>query len=312
MKPLLILAALLIGLPVFGQSTWRNFFTTNQNPIVEVVAGSNATVQASTVGVNLRRFTVNSTASGGGQTNISWTGVTNLQSAQVPLSVITNAQYLTNWSLLPTNYVPPQSTHATNADFVNGTLTNSTTGNATTSTHVTTGTLTNIVYGTNISGTIYPANLATNSALANQVLTATSSTTAKWSSTLSTVVGAYLSVGYSSTVAYTPPNAGGSAGTSVEARASVPWLIPCTFTNLMIKVTAAPGAGTNMVITLFTNGVASLLVATIVGNGSLARATNTTAGVFVDYGTSVSLEYKGNNTSASASGGIGWSMLYFQ
>ncbi len=69
MKPLLILAACLLGLPAFGQSTWRNFFTTNQNPIVEVVAGSNATVQASTVGVNLRRFTVNGAGSGGGQTN---------------------------------------------------------------------------------------------------------------------------------------------------------------------------------------------------------------------------------------------------
>ncbi len=77
-----------------AQSLWRNFWTTNQNPIVEVVAGSNATVQASTVGVNLRRFTVNSTASGGGQTNISWTGVTNLQSAQVPWQILTNISTL--------------------------------------------------------------------------------------------------------------------------------------------------------------------------------------------------------------------------
>ena len=112
MKLFLTLIALLLGLPAFGQSTWRNFFTTNQNPIVEVVAGSNATVQASTVGVNLRRFTVNSTASGGSQTNISWTGVTNLQSAQVPLSVITNAQNLTNWALIPTNYTPLKATYA--------------------------------------------------------------------------------------------------------------------------------------------------------------------------------------------------------
>ncbi len=80
MKPLLILIAFLIGLPAFGQSTWRNFFTTNQNPIVEVVAGSNATVQASTVGVNLRRFTVNGTGSGSGSGQTNW-----------PVSSITNA-----------------------------------------------------------------------------------------------------------------------------------------------------------------------------------------------------------------------------
>lgn len=37
------------------------------------------------------------------QTNISWTAITNLPSAEMPLSVITNANHLTNWSKLSTN-----------------------------------------------------------------------------------------------------------------------------------------------------------------------------------------------------------------
>ncbi len=110
MKPILILTAFLIGLPAFGQSTWRNFFTTNQNPIVEVVAGSNATVQASTVGVNLRRFTVNGTGSGSGSGQTNWpvSSITNAGTAAYsnasafylnsnPSNYITAAQQRTNW-----------------------------------------------------------------------------------------------------------------------------------------------------------------------------------------------------------------------
>lgn len=97
--PILIVSVLSAN----GQALWRNFFTTNQNPLVTVVAGSNATVQASTVGVNQRVFTVNSVPS---PVQTNW-----------PLSSITNANNLTNWALLPTNYVPPFAGFATNANF---------------------------------------------------------------------------------------------------------------------------------------------------------------------------------------------------
>ncbi len=46
---------------------------------------------------------------GGGQTNISWTGVTNIQSAEMPYTIITNSPWqhgdsnLTNWAQLNTN-----------------------------------------------------------------------------------------------------------------------------------------------------------------------------------------------------------------
>lgn len=58
-----------------AQPLWRNFFTTNQNPRLTVVAGSNSTVQASTVGVNQRVFTVNGMQSGTDATNGLWTAV---------------------------------------------------------------------------------------------------------------------------------------------------------------------------------------------------------------------------------------------
>lgn len=74
---------LILGMiaPAHGQALWRNFFTTNQNPVVDVVAGSNATVQATTVGVNTRRFTVNS-----------------VPPTQLPYTVITNSPWMTNGS----------------------------------------------------------------------------------------------------------------------------------------------------------------------------------------------------------------------
>lgn len=126
MKRLIYLIPLLVAIPAQGQSLWRNFFTTNRNPIVEVVAGSNATVQASTVGVNLRRFTVNAVpGSSGFASNVFGTNVigavaeathatnadlatkstyvSDISTNQIPLSGITNANHLTNWATLNTN-----------------------------------------------------------------------------------------------------------------------------------------------------------------------------------------------------------------
>ncbi len=159
--------------------------------------------------------------------------------------------------------------------------------------------------------TFAPSRLATNSSGVGQVLTATSSSTAKWSDRVTAVYGAILTTSYSSTDQYVSLT-GSTAGTATESRASVPWPVACTFTNLISRISTAPPAGTNYTITLYTNSVASSLVATIVGNGSTLRATNTTASVFVPFGTTVSIQYNGNNASASGNLGIGWSVGYFQ
>lgn len=148
---LLLTLLLLTGLSANAQPLWRNFWTTNQNPRVTVVAGSNATVQASTVGFDQRIFTVNAVpGAGDGQTNntiviagtngvvvvtnssggittytVHNTNIAGISQTNWPLSSITNANYLTNWALIPTNFVPSESSHATNADFVlASTLTN--------------------------------------------------------------------------------------------------------------------------------------------------------------------------------------------
>ena len=59
-KSAITLLILLIGFDLHAQALWRNFFTTNQIPVVDVVAGSNATVVASTPNSQTRRFTVSS------------------------------------------------------------------------------------------------------------------------------------------------------------------------------------------------------------------------------------------------------------
>jgi hypothetical protein len=89
MKTLLIglltmVSVLAWGAPPTPLSPLRhNFFTTNPAPIVDVVAGSNATVQASLIGADTRRFTVNAVP--GSTTNFkpsfttNFTCTTNLQ-----------------------------------------------------------------------------------------------------------------------------------------------------------------------------------------------------------------------------------------
>lgn len=90
--------ALLLLLPMMASAQlapiYRQFFTTNTAPVVDVVAGSNATVVASTPNASTRRFTVSSTATGGtGQTN--W-----------PLSSLTNVPPGNGWTLISSNNVP--------------------------------------------------------------------------------------------------------------------------------------------------------------------------------------------------------------
>lgn len=87
----LIAFLLMVSFPVHGQALWRNFFSTNQNPRVTVSAGSNTTVQASTVGVDQRIFTVNSVP----PTNVAYA------------SFATNASNATNfWGVLNTTNIP--------------------------------------------------------------------------------------------------------------------------------------------------------------------------------------------------------------
>ncbi len=95
MKRLLVFVMLLIGIPAMGQSTYRNFFTTNHNPIVDVVAGSNTVVTPSTIGVNQRRYTVSSTAQNVTTNNIQFT--TNFYAiSSTILNLTNNYLYTTN------------------------------------------------------------------------------------------------------------------------------------------------------------------------------------------------------------------------
>lgn len=60
-KGFAILTMLMVALSVSGQPMFRNFFTTNQAPVVDVVAGSGISVVPSLVGTDTRRFTVSAT-----------------------------------------------------------------------------------------------------------------------------------------------------------------------------------------------------------------------------------------------------------
>lgn len=55
----LMVAGPCLAAPAVLPPLQRNFFTTNPAPVVDVLAGSNATVQATTVGTDTRHFTVN-------------------------------------------------------------------------------------------------------------------------------------------------------------------------------------------------------------------------------------------------------------
>lgn len=132
MRTLLTLL-LLLPLTVQGQAIWRNFFVTNQNPRVTVVAGSNATVQASTIGVDQRIFTVNA----------------------IPGAAV-NTNDLNGW--LSTN-VAGFAGYATNAGFA----TNATYALwGTNSFYVLTAILTNQIYGSNVVGAVSESTHATN------------------------------------------------------------------------------------------------------------------------------------------------------
>lgn len=165
MRLFLTLLLCLVGLDLQAQALWRNFFTTNQTPIVDVVAGSNATVVATTPNVFTRRFTVSSTATGGGGTvygsNVVGTVGSATNATYVTTPILTNA--VTNFTItsaMVTNVLP-------------AVLTNNTTGNAGTATYVTTPVLTNQVYGSNVSGSVSEAAHATNADIAVYVSTAT-------------------------------------------------------------------------------------------------------------------------------------------
>lgn len=205
---LLLTLLLLTGLSANAQPLWRNFFTTNQNPRVTVVAGSNATVQASTVGFDQRIFTVNAVPGAGtGQTNntiviagtngvvvvtnssggittytVHNTNIAGISQTNWPLSSITNANYLTNWALIPTNFVPAESSHATNADYATEA------GHSTNTDFVLTATLTNKMYASNVvSGGQVPIGVLSPTAGANGWFLIQSNGVSEWS-----LNGAYL------------------------------------------------------------------------------------------------------------------------
>ncbi len=99
MKYLFITLLLLIGLPAFGQSTWRNFFTTNQTPIVDVLAGSNVTVIPTLTGVNQRHFIVSANPTNLFVTNAYVTNLYAISSYvlyQTNINLYSSNAYITN------------------------------------------------------------------------------------------------------------------------------------------------------------------------------------------------------------------------
>jgi hypothetical protein len=68
----------LFSLTAFGaplEPYRHNFFTTNPSPVVEVVAGTNTSVQYSTAGTDTRRYTVNSLGITNGQAGVVLDGL---------------------------------------------------------------------------------------------------------------------------------------------------------------------------------------------------------------------------------------------
>ena len=99
-----------------AQSLWRNFFTTNQSPVVDVVAGSNATVVATTPNASTRRFTVSSTLDA---------SITNSFATTNYVNTATNGLAGTNYvntatnGLAGTNYVNTATNGLAGTNFVN-------------------------------------------------------------------------------------------------------------------------------------------------------------------------------------------------
>lgn len=229
----------------------RNFFTTNVDPIVDVLAGSNATVQATTVGTDTRHFTVNARTDtnvvniliGGGGTASFATNALNatnfwgfLSWTNIPtVSEATNAQNAVNatnfWGMLSGTNLPAVLTNGVYGSNVIGSVSESThstnSDNSVNSTNfwgMLSGTnlpaiLTNAVYGSNVIGAVAEATHATNADNA-------SNSTNFWGLLSATNLPAGLSTSnYVGTFTGTGDNITNSAGYSVGYMADTNWVL---------------------------------------------------------------------------------------
>lgn len=112
--------------------------------------------------------------------------------------------------------------------------------------------------------------------------------------------GFNLSPGFSTTVNYYAFDGGPSGVTSTTEAIAATSVTACALTNLYVK-TFGVVAGTNVVFTIMTNGVASGMTANVTGTGATAiKASDTTHIVNLAANDTLSMKIVGNNASASA------------
>jgi hypothetical protein len=99
-------------------------------------------------------------------------------------------------------------------------------------------------------------------------------------------------INHGTTVYGMPNNSGTLANAYASAGTSIPVTRGITLTNLYILMSAAPGSGITNTVTLLTNGVASPLVASIVGTAT--TGSNTVSYVTIPAGTEISMQLVAN------------------
>lgn len=105
-------------------------------------------------------------------------------------------------------------------------------------------------------------------------------------------------VAFGTTIRFVSPWGSTTAGATTEANVSVPSPQNCHIKNLYLRCNA--GTSTNLVVSLYTNGVASNLLVSMNGTGSFQTASDTTHSVPVLAGTLLSFSFLGNNPTAPA------------
>lgn len=125
--------------------------------------------------------------------------------------------------------------------------------------------------------------------------------------------GACSGAGNLGTVTRFMPFFGGASVSATEANVSSTLTFGCTITNLYIKMQSSIGAGTNVTFYVYTNGVQSLMTVSLNANGSTATVgADTTHGLTLTNGSTVSLSYIGNNAVSMSSGSLfNWTFSYY-
>jgi hypothetical protein len=175
------------------------------------------------------------------------------------------------------------------------------------------------VGASNLSGTIFPSLMATNTPASNDWLRATSPSTAAWGPAPSGGSGANLGAGgcsgqsqLNNGTTYYMSFGGGSMSTVGNAAESA-LAYQCTVTNVAFLMQTGPAAvGTNVTATLQTNGVDTALSVTITGNGTARTGSNTSTGALVPSGSTVrwKVTHTGGSAIATQNYHIKWQELY--